>query len=416
MRGFMKRTGLRACALTLLLALLAMGWAWFRLSRVEGLYQALWLPPAQQTEQAVTGEDGAVGLGGTESQEPKTTNKALGGARETAKTLAEQLEGACSALSLSAIAEAAAVGVKDGDAVTARLEGLSEEVYGLRSINLYGGRLIYPEEFQEGQRVALVDEQLAVALFQYAEPLEREIQIAGESYRIVGIVRDHKQVGDKRDYGLYVPFLAVEKSGLELTALCLQAKPIPGAGGWAAFSSAVGGQYPGATLISLPKEALGAALPARMLFVAAAMAALLTALRLLNRGFLAVVRRCRERLLEHYAPKVLLWLLPRGLGLLASYGAVAGAFAWLFTVLIAPVYTFPEWIPAVLVEPKDIAAAFWNVWQGMADLMELRSPELLQVRFWERVMGWSAGAAALSLGTLWARVLGLAKGKAGEGR
>lgn len=413
MLRFMKKTGLRTCALTLLAALLAMGWGLFSLSRVEGHYQALWLPPAQQGQQT-PGDGSADTAPESDGQEPKLTNKALSAARETAKTIGEQVEGACGALSLFAIAESAEVGVKDGATVTARLEGLSEDIYALRDIPLYGGRLLYPEEFQRGERVALLDEQLAVALFQYAEPLEREVRIAGESYRIVGIVRDRKQVGDRREYSLYVPFLAVEKSGLELTALCLQAKPVPGAGGWAAFSSAVGAQLPGATLISLPKETVGAALPARMLLVGTAMAALLALLRLLNRGFGALVGLYRQRLLTDYATRVLPGLLPRALGLLAGYGAAAAAFAWLFTVLIAPVYIFPEWIPAVLVEPKDISAAFWNVWQGVSGLMELRSPELLRVRFLERVVSWSAGVAALSVGVLWARALGLVKGRRGE--
>lgn len=413
MLRFMKKTGLWTCALTLMAALLVMGWGLLNLRQVGGIYQALWLPPAQQAAQPTGGGEGADSAG---NQEPKNTNKALSGARETVKTIAEQVEGACSATSLFAIAESAAVSVKDGNSITARLEALTEEVQALRNINLYGGRLLYPEEFERGERVALLDEQLAVALFQYAEPLEQEVQIAGEGYRIVGIVRDRKQVGDKQEYSLYIPFLAVEKSSLDLTALCVQAKPIAGAGGWAAFSSAVKAQLPSATLISLPKETLGAALPARILFVAAAMAALLTLLRLLNRGFLALVRMYRERLLEKYAATVLLGLLPRGLGLLVGYGGVALVFAWLFTVLIAPVYTFPEWIPAVLVEPKDISTAFWNVWQGMSGLIELRSPELLRVRFLERIVGWSAGAAALCLGVLWARGLGLIRAKAGSGR
>lgn len=407
MRKFLKRTGLWTCGIGLLLSLLVMGWGLWSLSKTEGYYQALWMPPDQQMEQQSTGHE-------DEAQEQKTTNKALSGARETIATLAEQVEGACSATTLFAIAESAGVSVKDGVSVTARLEGLGEDCYALKTIDLYCGRLIYPEEFQKGERVALVDEQLAVALFQYAEPLQRDIQIAGESYRIAGIVRDHKQVGDRREYSLYVPFLAVERSSLGLTALCVVAKPIPGAGGWAAFSSAVTALLPGATLISLPKEMMGAALPVRILFVTAAMGALLTAFRLLNRGFLALVRRYRERLMEDYGGRVLLHMLPGSLGLAAGYAGGIALMAWLFSLLIAPVYTFPEWIPAVLVEPKDISAAFWNVWQGMAGLVELRSPELLRVRFLERVIGWSTGWTALFLGVLWARALGCA-GIAGRG-
>ena len=78
--------------------------------------------------------------------------------------------------------------------------------------------------------------------------------------------------------------------------------------------------------------------------------------------------------------------------------AVVAALAGLFVVLIQPVFTFPEWVPAVLVEPQDIAAAFWNVWQDTATVMELRTPEVLRSRFFSRLMGWACGFGALALG------------------
>ena len=80
--------------------------------------------------------------------------------------------------------------------------------------------------------------------------------------------------------------------------------------------------------------------------------------------------------------------------------ACAAALAWLFTRLVEPVYTFPEWVPAVLVEPKDIQTAFWNVWQTSATVVEYRTPELLRLRFLREVMAWSCGAAALLIGSL----------------
>ena len=65
-----------------------------------------------------------------------------------------------------------------------------------------------------------------------------------------------------------------------------------------------------------------------------------------------------------------------------------------------PVFTFPEWVPAVLVEPADIQTAFWNVWQTPATVVEYRTPELLRLRFLREVMAWSCGAAALLIGSL----------------
>lgn len=60
--------------------------------------------------------------------------------------------------------------------------------------------------------------------------------------------------------------------------------------------------------------------------------------------------------------------------------------------IIQPVYTFPEWIPTVLVEWKDIAKAFWNVWQDTAVMQELRTREILRLRWLALlVQGCSAG-------------------------
>ena len=92
------------------------------------------------------------------------------------------------------------------------------------------------------------------------------------------------------------------------------------------------------------------------------------------------------------------WLLTPLLAL--GYLVCAAVLAWLFTRLVEPVYTFPEWVPAVLVEPKDIQTAFWNVWQTSATVVEYRTPELLRLRFLREVMAWSCGAAALLIGSL----------------
>ena len=48
----------------------------------------------------------------------------------------------------------------------------------------------------------------------------------------------------------------------------------------------------------------------------------------------------------------------------------------------------------MLVEPNDISAAFWAVWQNQAALIELRSPELIRIRYFGMLTGWASAAAA----------------------
>lgn len=397
MRRGMKKMKLGASVLVLCVALLMMGYAAFSLSAIRGDVQHLW--PAPAPKQLDT--QGAEGTQAIADTPVKTTNAGLRDARQAAQGVAEELEGVCEPFTLFAIAASAAVTVPDGESAVARLEALEQDAYALKPLELYVGRLIYPEEFERGERVAMMDEQLAVALFKYAEPLEREIEMEGQRFRIVGIVRDHKQVGDEQEYSLYVPYRAMEKSSLSFTALCVQASPA--VGGWAAFSSAIKALGTGTTL-NLSKEKVSAFLPVRLPTVVFGMTLLLAFLRFWNIRFRKVIGAYRMRLKDTYALRLLPWLMRNGMFLLLGYAAVIFVFAQLFVLLINPVYIFPEWIPAVLVEPSDIIAAFWNVWQGMAKLIELRSPELLRIQFFARILAWAAGAAAIAGGILWGRL------------
>ena len=123
---------------------------------------------------------------------------------------------------------------------------------------------LYPDECTYGERVALLDEQLAVALFQYAEPLSEEIQIAGEKYRVIGIVRDHKRVGDQEEYSLYVPYRSlVCFHASVMSCVIFEGKPVKGAGGWAAFQSAAKQLSESGSTHSLPKESMNGKMPLR---------------------------------------------------------------------------------------------------------------------------------------------------------
>ena len=398
MQAFMKRHRLWPPALLMLFALGLGLYAYFSLEAIPGHYQYLWSAPAPESETAPSGSEPATPA--------KATNKGLRDARLAMDSLREQLEGACENTTLYAVADGASV-VADTDGATAqsaRLEAIDDGTYAMKPLLLKSGRLIYGEELKRGDRLALLDEKLAVALFNYAEPLDRILLLNGERYRIVGIINDSRRVGDHWEYSLYVPYRAVEKSALAMTALCVETSPIPGAGGWSAFETATVGLSSQGTGISLPKEVMNAELPLRVAACLIGFLAILACLRALNVRSVRLYRAYRLNLREQYAVR----LLPRfgwrvallGLG----YAACAFALAQLFMVFVEPVFTFPEWIPAVLVEPKDISTAFWNVWQKQAILTEMRSPELIRVRFFREIMGWACGILALASGLMAARL------------
>ena len=67
--------------------------------------------------------------------------------------------------------------------------------------------------------------------------------------------------------------------------------------------------------------------------------------------------------------------------------AIQLAFAYLlFSQIIAPVYVFPEWVPSILVEWKEIAATFWNNITANASPISLRTPETLALTFYRSAL------------------------------
>ncbi|MDD3336118.1 MAG: ABC transporter permease [Eubacteriales bacterium] len=389
MKAFLKSHRGLLAALVLCAAVIT--YAGVELSATPQNFQRVFLP----SEQTSTGTDEAG------QQEPKT-NHYLRELIDKAQTVTSALDGSCDPVSLYAVAQPATIGMKkENQSVSARLVGIDNQYLSLEEFGLLSGRYFYPDEYLYGDKVALIDEQLAVALFQYAEPILEELTIGDETYRIIGIVRDQKRVGDEMEYSAYVPYRSLMASSVKMTAVVYEAAPVKGSGGWAAFQNAVATLGEVGTTVSLPKETMNGLLPLRLLGVLTGAIVAMYLISVLNHAFRWLVRRYKERLRDEYAVKLLGWVVLRGLGLAVGYGVCAFALAQLFVVLIAPVFTFPEWVPAILVEPKDIVAAFWNVWQKPAAVIELRMPELLRIRFYARLMGWACGFAALFLSALW---------------
>ncbi len=374
----------RGSLIGLALCAVVIGYAYFSIQAVPASFQHLWAPPAQAAP----------------SEGASPVNSGLREVRYQVSKLDTTLDGACEHGALYTVAQPVALSAAEGRSAQTRLVGVEKEWLELYEPVLLSGRQLYPDECIYGARVAMLDEQLAVALFQYAEPLGEHVELAGQKYRIVGIVKAQKRVGDQMDHSLYVPLRALDRSSVTLTALVYEARPVAGAGGWPAFQAAAA-QLGAGTTISLVKERMNATMPLRLLLCLCGMAATLFLVRLMNRRTARFHARYRERLETEYASRLLGYAIGRAFLLFLGYAACAAVLALLFIQLVEPVYTFPEWVPAVLVEPKDIRTAFWNVWQTPATVLAYRTPQLLRLRFFHELMGWSCGAAALLLGSLW---------------
>ena len=242
---------------------------------------------------------------------------------------------------------------------------------------LLHGRLFTAEELTRGTSVALLDEQLALALFREVDITDRTFALGGTTFQVIGVVRHSRQVGDATDYGAYIPLL----SGLEPDALVVEADPLTGVGAGVSFSGVCREWRSEGTFIDLGKEAVGAAMWARVLGCILGAIALLKGIRWLNRQVQGAVARHQQSLQRKYA----LQMLPQTIGLVLMfilvYGAIAGLAALLLDFILQPVYLYPECVPAVLVEWEEIRRTFWQVQQAAASYRELRTPELLRMRY-----------------------------------
>ncbi len=286
----------------------------------------------------------------------------------------------------------------------ARIELVGKYGFQVRQKLLRYGRLPYESEIESGAAVAVLDEDLALALFRVADPVGRTVSIGDTEYTVIGIARHSKQVGEYKEYSAYVPLNSMIASSNEIDALLVEAIPKEGTGASVSFQTVVSNWHTGGSVFDLGKEGMGATLWLRVLLFLSGAALLLRFIAFLNRRVGHYTKRYRQRLQEKYAVS----LMPELIGMIVlfvlGYGAAAGAGALLMTYIIEPVYTFTEWIPSVLVEWNDIATAFWNVWQGSAVIRELRTMEILRLRWLALlVQGCSAGAGVL-LGILCGRV------------
>lgn len=355
----------------------------------------------QQDQQQGGGQDGQ--QDGQEETPAVKPNQAALTLWESLKTAAENWSGVMETYTMSGIMEKASFAGNTEETKQARLTALNENAYRLNPQYLRFGRLFYPEELEKGADAILLDEQLALALFKISEPIGRTVTVSGIKFTVIGIVRHTKTVGDSEDYGAYVPLNYLWDKEIQLQALQVTARPIPHAGARSTFTTAMQNWSAGGTLIDLGKEAMGAMLPIRVLLFFAGMAVFFRLLSIWNGQFRRFFADYRHRLSREYAIKLMPRLTVGILALALGYGVLVLLISWLISYLVEPVYTFTEWVPAILVEWKDIQTAFWQVWQSTSRLQEFKSPELNHIKFYGMLTGWFTAGEALSVTVLWVR-------------
>lgn len=264
------------------------------------------------------------------------------------------------------------------------------------------GRLISEGELKEGERVAMLDEELAFKLFGEELPEDAAVKFNDVEFRVVGAVRHAgslfggRGVGEGARYDLYVPLLAAARAEFALDTLVLSALPQGGAGAAQLFAEAAEGQWmPGGELIHLKKEAMRRTILPRMILLIVGLYIIVGLFRRMTALAAGRIGRFREALRHNYLKP----LIPRLIGLIAlialGYGALIGLTYLLLVFSAQPLYVFTEWVPENIVAWSSISKVFWSLTSSAARLVRVGTRELRVVEFWGGVLRWGAILALL---------------------
>ena len=86
---------------------------------------------------------------------------------------------------------------------------VSEQWFMIKNMGVTSGRLIAPQEYEQGSRVAVIGEDVRTYFFPGLDPIGREIQIAGLPYTVVGVAeKQGSAFGVSLDRFVVVPYNA----------------------------------------------------------------------------------------------------------------------------------------------------------------------------------------------------------------
>lgn len=262
---------------------------------------------------------------------------------------------------------------------------------------MLSGRWMDNRELASGKRIAVLDEDLAFALFGSEEALDREIEIEGEIYGVIGVAAHSRSVGAPEEFGAYIPLRAADGQGLQLDTLTMYALPTASAGLDQSFVSVMEPLWGEGSFYNLKKEVMGATILPRLMAFAFGMAIVLQLLK----GLRWLCSRFMEQLRELNCHMYLGRLLPRAFwrfGLLALCASALLALVYgLFSFAIAPVYTFTEWVPESLVELSAIRTVFWNLAERAAQPITIQTQAAVEIAFWGGFARWGTILLLLSL-------------------
>ena len=313
--------------------------------------------------------------------------------REVADTLAD----CTSALAVGGVTEKASVSAGSVNQ-TCAVYAVGEGWFEADPVFLTAGRRLTETELKLGDKVAMVDEQLAFQLFGSELPEDAKATIDGVEYAVVGAYRHRRSVGEAAQYSAYVPLLSANQNARD--ELLFIAVPVAKTGARTMFESTRRANWEqDGSFISIGKEALRQRMIVRMLLLVFGLSVIFRLMRRMNGAAARSWTRFQERLRWNYfrtaAPSLMAFL---GICLI-GYGALLALLYALAAFSIQTLYTFTEWVPENVVEWSSLKAVFWSLAGDSAKLVRVGTRELRIVEFWGRILRWG------TLGALYGALL-----------
>ena len=313
--------------------------------------------------------------------------------REVADTLAD----CTSTLAVGGVTEKASVSAGSVNQ-TCAVYAVGEGWFEADPVFLTAGRRLTETELKLGDKVAMVDEQLAFQLFGSELPEDAKATIDGVEYAVVGAYRHRRSVGEAAQYSAYVPLLSANQNARD--ELLFIAVPVANTGARTMFESTMRANWEqDGSFISIGKEALRQRMIVRMLLLVFGLSVIFRLMRRMNGAAARSWTRFQERLRWNYfrtaAPSLMAFL---GICLI-GYGALLALLYALAAFSIQPLYTFTEWVPENVVEWSSLKAVFWSLAGDSAKLVRVGTRELRIVEFWGKILRWG------TLGALYGALL-----------
>lgn len=241
-------------------------------------------------------------------------------------------------------------------------------------------------------RVAVLDRDLAFALFPTVEAVGQWVEVDGVRYEVAGVARNDRGVGDTDDKRIYIPLSEAAKSGMQTEYVRIDCRE-PSAGAKRALEGVAADLLDGGNFYDSAKETMRATMILRVLAILFALYLLFAVLRRWNRRTASLVRGWQAEVLKRYFKS----MLPKVIGLsllqLAGYAALIAAAWCVLRLTIRPMYVFTEWIPEVVVEWNQIARRAQELTRTAAATARYQTPEYAAIRFYAGFVRWGAVSA-----------------------